>query len=64
MTRRSAWPKSLTIQKTSLGIPRVLYEAAKIQAMKQGRTLQELVTDAVDNYLKQLKRGGRDGEKR
>ncbi len=59
MTRKSEWSRDLQLQKTSLALPTALWEAAKIQAIKQGRTLQELVADAVDSYLKQLKKGGK-----
>jgi len=63
MTRKSEWPKNLRLQKTSLALPRDLWEAAKIQAIKQGRTLQELVADALDGHLKQLRKGGSNGKK-
>lgn len=38
--------------KTSLRLPVSLLERAKIRAIKEGRTLQEIAADALDSYLK------------
>jgi hypothetical protein len=58
MTRKSDWPKGVAIQKTALGLPRRLWEAAKVQAMKENRTLQELIAEALQDYLRKTKKGG------
>jgi hypothetical protein len=59
MTRKSHWPSGATIQKTAIGLPRHLWEAAKTRAMKENRTLQELVAEALENYLRKTRKGGR-----
>lgn len=58
MTRKADWPKALEIQKTNLGLPRRVWEGAKVQAMKENRTLQELVAEALEDYLRKVKKGG------
>ncbi len=62
MTRKSDWPKGVEIQKTALGLPKKLWEAARIQALKEARTFQELVAEALDNYLRKVRKGGRDSK--
>jgi hypothetical protein len=57
--KKSEWPKGTEIQKTNVGLPKRTWEAAKIQAMREGRTLQELIAEAVDVYLRK-KKGGRN----
>jgi hypothetical protein len=58
--KKSEWPKGTEIQKTNVGLPKRTWEAAKIQAMREGRTLQELIAEAVDLYLRKSKKGGRN----
>jgi predicted DNA binding CopG/RHH family protein len=38
--------------KTTLRLPASLLERAKIRAIKEHRTLQEIVADAITTYLK------------
>ena len=45
--------------KTTVRMPESLVERAKITAIKQKITLQDLVTVAVENYLKQQQGGAR-----
>jgi hypothetical protein len=40
------------IQKTSVGLPRPVWEAAKIRAMREGRTLAEVVAEALSAFLR------------
>ena len=60
MTRKADWPKGTEIQKTALGLPRKTWQAAKIQAMRENRTLQELIAEATEDYLRKARKGGRD----
>ena len=60
MTRKAEWPKNVDIAKTTLALPRKLIEAGKILAIKERRTLQEVVADALEMYLRDVKKGGRD----
>ena len=58
MARKTEWPKGTEIQKTALGLPRKTWEAARLQAFKEGRTFQELVAEAIEDYLRKTKKGG------
>jgi len=58
MTRKADWPKGTEIQKTALGLPKKTWEAARVQAFKEGRTYQELVAEAIEDYLRKAKKGG------
>ncbi len=56
--KKSYWEKGITeFQTTNLVLPKRTWEAAKIQAIRENRTLQELVAQAVDEYLKKKKKG-------
>ena len=59
MTRKANWPTGTETQKTNLGLPRRLWEAAKVRAMKENRTMQELVAEAIEDYLRKAKKGGK-----
>jgi hypothetical protein len=66
VTRKSDWPKGVEIQKTALGLPRRLWEEAKIRAMKEGRTSQEFIAEAlkehlagVEEYLERIYKSGK-----
>ncbi len=52
MTRKSEWPKGAELQTTKVSLPRKTWEKAKIRAIREGRTLQELVAEALAGYLK------------
>lgn len=58
MGKHSEWPRGTEIQKTTLGLPRRLWEAAKTRAMKEKRTLQEVVAEALEEYLRKGRKGG------
>jgi hypothetical protein len=60
MPPKSKWGRGIEIHKTNLGFPRRLWEAARIRALKEGRNLEELVAEAVSDYLRKVKRGGRN----
>lgn len=61
MTRKSEWPKGTDLQVMKITIPRRTWAAAKIQAVKEERTLQELVTAALNAYARDArKKGGSD----
>lgn len=59
MPRRSKWSAGTEIHKTNLGIPRRLWEAARIRAMKEDRNLEEIVAEALEAYLRKSGKGGR-----
>ena len=61
MGRKSEWPKGTELQKTSLEMPRRLLDAARIRAMEQECTLQELVAEALEDYLRKAKKGASSG---
>ena len=55
MGKASDWGNETEFQKTNIVFPRRIWEGAKTQAMKEGRTLQELVSEAVAAYLARTK---------
>lgn len=59
MTKKTDWPKGTEIQKTAIGLPKKTWQAARLQAFKEGRTFQELVAEALEDYLRKPKRGGK-----
>ncbi len=49
--------EAIAMTKTTLRLPEALMERAKIRAIKERRTLQEITTEALEAYLRQpLKR--------
>lgn len=52
--KREAEPMS----KTTLRLPEKLIERAKIRAIKEKRTLQDIAMDALESYLKNAERKG------
>ena len=57
MTKKTEWPKGTEIQRTALGLPKKIWQAARIQALKEGRSFQELVAEALEEYLRKPKKG-------
>jgi len=49
--------------KTSIEIPEEVWRAAKIRAMDEKRNFQDVVTEALREYLKKSKRGGGKDER-
>ena len=45
-------------QKTSISFPRPLWEAAKIRAMREGRTLSNFVAEALAAHMAKPKKEG------
>lgn len=58
MTRKSNWPKGVEIQRSAIALPRRTWEASKVQAMKENRTFQEVVAEALEDYLRNAKKRG------
>jgi hypothetical protein len=52
MGRRSIFGKGVRTMKTSLSLPEDLWRAAKIRAVNEKRNLQDLIADALREYLK------------
>jgi len=46
--------------KTSIEIPEDVWRAAKIRAMDEKKNLQDIVAEALREFLKKPKKGGRD----
>ncbi len=59
MGKKAEWPKGTEVQKTALAMPKKTWEAARLQAFKEGRTFQELVAEAIEDYLRNKKGGKR-----
>jgi hypothetical protein len=58
--RRSDWGKGVVTVKTSLEIPEEVWKAAKIRAMDEKKNFQDIVTEALQDFLKRPKRGPKD----
>jgi hypothetical protein len=58
MPKASDFGKGVRTVKTSLHIPEELWRAGKIRAMDEKKNLQDVVADALREYLKK-KGGGR-----
>jgi|GEM_PF-2745391 len=52
MPKKTDPPKAPEKKKTAIALPMKTWEAARIQATKEKRTFQELVAEAVDDYIK------------
>ena len=50
-------PKATEMVKTTLRLPKKLFQEAKIRAVMEERNLQDIVADALKSYLK--KKGGK-----
>ena len=59
MTRKSDWPKGIEIQKIGLALPKRLWQTGRMQALKEGRTFQEVIAEALEDYLRKKKGGDR-----
>jgi hypothetical protein len=57
--RRSTWKKGVSTTKTSIEIPTELWRAAKIRAMDEGKNFQDVVAEALKEYLRKPKKGGK-----
>lgn len=50
--RKPDLPKGPEKKKTAIALPKKTWEAARLQAFEEGRTFQELVAEAIEDYLK------------
>ena len=58
MGRRSKFGKGVTTVKTSMELPEDVWRAAKIRAMDEKKNLQDVVAEALREFLKLSKKGG------
>ena len=55
--RKTDWGRGVIgVKKTSLQLPEGIWKSVKIRAVEEGRNVQELVADALKDYLR--KKGG------
>jgi hypothetical protein len=59
MTKKADWPKGTAVQKVTLNLPTRLVIRGKVRAVHENRTLQELVAQALEDYLRKVKKGVR-----
>lgn len=52
--------KARDLKRTSLNLSEGLWTRIKMQALREKRDAQELVAEALENYLRRVKKGGRD----
>lgn len=59
MARKTEWPKGVEVERTSMSLPKKILNRARIQAVHEGRTVQEMVAEALEDYLRKSKGGAR-----
>jgi hypothetical protein len=57
MPQASVFGKGAKTMKTSIEIPEEVWRAAKIRAMDEHRNLQDVVAEALREFLKKPKKG-------
>ena len=63
MGRASIFGEGVKTVKTSIEIPKELWRAAKIRAMDEKKNFQDIVAEALREFLKKPKKGGSKDEK-
>jgi len=63
MPKASNYGKGVKTTKTSIEIPEQFWRAGKIRAMDEKKNFQDIVTDALREYLKRPKKGGEKHER-
>ena len=63
MGKASVFGEGVKTVKTSIEIPEDVWRAGKIRAMDDKKNLQDIVTEALREYLKSRKKGGERSEK-
>ena len=58
MPKASHFGKGVRTVKTSIEIPEEVWRAAKIRAMDEKRNFQDIVAEALREFLKKSKKGG------
>lgn len=58
MPTKSDYGRGVRTTKTSIEIPEEIWRAAKIRAMDEKKNFQDIVAEALDEFLKKPKRGG------
>jgi hypothetical protein len=59
MGRRSDFKKGVKTVKTSIELPEGAWRAAKIRAMDERKNLQDIVAEALEEFLANTRRGGK-----
>ena len=59
MPTRSDYGEGVKTVKTSIEIPEEIWRAAKIRAMDEKKNFQDVVAEALREYLKKPKKGGK-----
>ena len=63
MPRASRFGEGVKTVKTSVEIPEDVWRAAKIRAMDEKKNFQDIVAEALKEFLKRSKRGGGKDER-
>jgi len=58
MPRRTDFGRGVRTVKTSVEIPEDIWRAAKIRALDDRKNFQEIVAEALREFLKRAKKGG------
>lgn len=60
--KASEWGEGVKTMRTSIQIPEDVWTAAKIRAAHEKSNLQDVIADALRQYLKLGKKGGKKNE--
>ena len=63
MPKASEFGKGVRTVKTSIQIPEEVWRAAKIRAMDEKKNFQDVVAEALRDYLKKPRKGGTRDER-
>ncbi len=63
MPKASDYGKGVRTVKTSIEIPEEVWRAAKIRAMDEKKNFQDIVAEALREFLKKGKKGGAKDER-
>jgi len=61
--RASKWGEGVKTMRTSIEIPEEVWTAAKIRAAQEKTNLQEVIADALRQYLRLPRKGGKKDER-
>jgi hypothetical protein len=58
MPKKSDWPRGSLLHTTKITIPQKTWKAARIRSFQEDRAFQELVAEALEDYLRTAKKTG------
>jgi len=56
--RKTEWGRAGDVKRTSIVLPEALWTRVKQRALREKRNAQEIVAQALEEYLRRTKKGG------